>query len=59
MIITEKWAFCHIPKNGGTNFVMRSPYEPDKKLNNISRHNLPNSFEDVNVPWIGIVRNPY
>jgi hypothetical protein len=59
MIRTEKWAFCHIPKNGGTNFVMRSPYEIDKILNNISRHNLPSYFNDVDVPWIAIIRNPY
>ena len=59
MVLTEKWAFCHIPKNGGTNFVMRSPYKPDKNLNKISRHNLPNTFKNIDVPWIGIVRNPY
>jgi len=59
MIRTEKWAFCHIPKNGGTNFVMRSPYEMDKTLNNMSRHNLPSYFNDVDVPWIAIIRNPY
>lgn len=59
MIETDKWAFCHIPKNGGTNFSIRSPYKPDKKFNNISRHNPPDCFPEVNVPWIGIVRNPY
>ena len=37
MIETDKWAFCHIPKNGGTNFTTRSPHKPDKKFNNSSR----------------------
>ena len=59
MIETDKWAFCHIPKNGGTNFTTRSPHKPDKKFNNISRHNPPDCFPEVSVPWIGIVRNPY
>ena len=40
MIRTEKWAFCHIPKNGGTNFVMRSPYEMDKTLNMVMIFNI-------------------
>ena len=66
---TGKWAFCHIPKNGGANFkkeFRRGRPFPHANIPNkrIMYHQTPAWFEE-NYPelrekqWICISRNPY
>ena len=61
----NKWAFCHIPKNGGRSFKnsYRVSHAP-KNENDLIYHQLP-SWWEKNYPeikgrqWICISRNPY
>ncbi len=69
---TKKWAFCHIPKNGGANF--KREFRKDRNIpiikhkkefnKRIMYHQTPAWFEE-NYPelrgkqWICISRNPY
>ena len=74
MIYSKKWAFCHIPKNGGTNFKARTPkdmavgYTQMPKNSRIAIQNRwwhqPIQYEVEKRPelkelqWVAIVRNP-
>ena len=69
LVQTDKWVFCHIPKNGGANFkrefrISRNipivKYDWEKQMIN---HQLSSWWEKNysirNKQWICISRNPY
>ena len=48
MIYTEKWAFIHIPKTGGLNFIKRLEYQPGVINAHVS---LPRHYNHQSLQW--------
>jgi len=48
MIYTDKWAFIHIPKTGGLNFIKRLEYEPGVINAHVS---LPKHYNHQPLQW--------
>lgn len=71
VIHNPEWGFCHIPKNGGSNFKIHYRQQHTQKYSGIQLnitqkhlfyHQPPSWFEEQGIrpkQWICISRNPY